>query len=309
MTDDSATSMLQDLVLETLNLGPEARQIARPSGRPPRYHVSGAKGDLVTNRLFAAGASLLLIALPAAAPAADFPAIQARGSLKVIAGEGEQPEMFTFGPAPARPGFEREMLEGFCRLKRLKLEAVPVKSFAERIPALLRGDGDLIMGMVDTPERRKQIDFTVEVIPVRHLVVTRKPAPPVQTIEEFRKKKAGTIRDTTWARETRATGIPESQIEYFADTEPMLEALDAGRVDEVVMTISDFALASTRHPDLEAGLFVGEAQHAAWGVRKGDQKLKAELDAYLDNLRSGASWSRLVVKYFGDKTLTVLGRR
>jgi ABC-type amino acid transport substrate-binding protein len=281
----------------------------RPADGRSRYHVPGAKGDLVVHRLFSAGASLLLIAVPAAAPAADFPAIQARGSLRVIAGEGEQPEMFAFGAAPARPGFEREMLEGFCRLKRLKLEVVPVKTFADRIPALLRGDGDLIMGMVDTPERRKQIDFTAEVLPVRHLVVTRKPAPPVQTVEEFRTKKAGTIRDTTWARETRATGIPESQIEYFADTEPMLEALEAGRVDEVVMTLSDFALASARHPDLEVGLFVGEAQRAAWGVPKADEKLKAELDAYLENLRSGASWSRLVVKYFGDKTLTVLGRR
>jgi ABC-type amino acid transport substrate-binding protein len=44
-------------------------------------------------------------------------------------------------------------------------------------------------------------------------------------------------------------------------------------------------------------------------VRKPDTKLRAELDAYLENLRSGASWNRLIVKYFGEKALTVLGRR
>ena len=217
--------------------------------------------------------------------------------------------MFDFDGDPAKPGLEREMLEGFARLKRLKLEVVPVKAFADRIPALLRGDGDVIVGLVDTAERRKQIDFTAEVLPVRHLVVTHKPATPVKSVEELRKKKVGTIRGTTWARETLAAGVPESQVEYFPDTEPLLSALAAGRVDAVVMTISDFTLAVARHPGLEAGTFLGEAARAAWGLRKQDVKLKAEIDAYIDNLRSGASWNRLVVTYFGEKALTVLGRK
>lgn len=255
------------------------------------------------------GLALLLVAFPVSGSATDLPEIQARGSLRVIAAEGEQPEMFDFDGDPAKPGLEREMLEGFARLKRLKLEVVPVKAFSDRIPALLRGDGDVIVGLVDTAERRKLIDFTAEVLPVRHLVVTHKPAAPVRTVEELRTRKVGTIRSTTWARETLAAGVPESQVEYFPDTEPMLEALAAGRIGAVVMTISDFTLATARHPGLEPGVFVGEASRAAWGVRKQDAKLRAELDAYLENLRSGASWNRLIVKYFGEKALTVLGRR
>jgi ABC-type amino acid transport substrate-binding protein len=249
----------------------------------------------------------ILIAVPASA--VDLPEVQARGTLRVIAAEGEQPEMFDFDGDPAKPGLEREMLEGFASLKRLKLEVVPVKAFADRIPALLRGDGDVIVGLVDTAERRKLIEFTAEVLPVRHLVVTHKPSPPVKSVEELRKKKVGTIRGTTWSRETVAAGVPESQVAYFADTEPLLQALAAGRIDAVVMTISDFTLAMARHPGLEAGTFLGEASQAAWGLRKQDVKLKAELDAYIDNLRSGASWNRLVVTYFGEKALTVLGRK
>ena len=262
-------------------------------------------------RLSPLGLILLSAAVPIARPtsAVDLPEIRARGSLRVIAAEGEQPEMFDFDGDPAKPGLEREMLEGFARLKRLKLEVVPVKAFGERIPALLRGDGDVIVGLVDTAERRKQIDFTAEVLPVRHLVVTQKPATPVKSVEELRKKKVGTIRGTTWARETLAAGVPESQVEYFPDTEPLLSALAAGRIEAAVMTISDFTLAMARHRGLEAGTFLGEASHAAWGLRKQDVKLKAELDAYIDNLRSGASWNRLVVTYFGEKALTVLGRK
>jgi polar amino acid transport system substrate-binding protein len=258
--------------------------------------------------LIGSGLVLLLATLPASASAVDLPEIQARGTLRVIAAEGEQPEMFDFDPDPAKPGLEREMLEGFAGLKRLKLEIVPVKAFAERIPALLRGDGDVVVGLVDTAERRRQIDFTGEVLPVRHVVVTHQPAAPIRSVEELRRKKAGTIRSTTWARETLAAGVPEAQVEYFPDTEPMLQALASGRVEAVVMTVSDFTLAAGRRPGLEAGVFLGEASRAAWGLRKQDPKLKAELDAYLQNLRSGASWNRLIVKYFGEKALTALGR-
>lgn len=253
--------------------------------------------------------SLALARLPGVASAVDLPEIEARGSLRVIAAEGEQPEMFDFDGDPAKPGLEREMLEGFARLKRLNLEVVPVKAFSDRIPALLHGDGDVIVGLVDTIERRKQIDFTAEVLPVRHLVVTHRPGTTVRTVEEFRKRKAGTLRGTTWASETLAAGVPESQVEYFPDTEPMLQALATGRVDAVVMTLSDFTLATGRHPGLEAGVRLGKPARGGWGVRKQDPKLKAELDAYIENLRTGASWNRLVLTYFGEKTLSALGRR
>src|SRR5512140_3016263 len=105
---------------------------------------------------------VVLLACPIAA-VADLPEIQARGTLRVIASEGEQPEMFSFDAA-AKPGLEREMLEGFARLKRLKLELVKVKAFSDRIPALLRGEGDVVTGLVDTPERRKQIAFSAEIL-------------------------------------------------------------------------------------------------------------------------------------------------
>jgi polar amino acid transport system substrate-binding protein len=250
----------------------------------------------------------VVLLLPVAGARADMKEIAARGSLRIVAAEGEQPEMFAFDGG-ARPGLERECLEGFARLKKLKLEVVKVKAFNERIPALLRGEGDVVVGLVDTAERRKQIDFTSEVLPVRHVVVTAQPRKPPATLEDARRLTFGIIPGTTWARETAAAGVAESQTVSFPDTEPMLDALDAGRIDAAIMTISDFTLAAKRHRRLEAGVAVGESGRAAWGIRKADVELKRELDAYLDNLRSGPSWNRLVVVYFGEKALTALGRR
>lgn len=251
-----------------------------------------------------AAAALLL--LPTAARA-DMKEVAARGALRVIAAEGEQPEMFAFDDA-ARPGLERECLAGFARLNKVKLEVVKVGAFNERIPALLRGEGDLVVGLVDTAERRKQIEFTSEVLPVRHVVVTAQPRKPPSSIEDARRLTFGVIRGTSWARETAAAGVAESQMVPFADTEPMLAALEAGRIEAVVMTVSDFTLAAKRHRRIEAGVSVGETGRAAWGLRKSDVELRKALDAYLDNLRSGPSWNRLIVVYFGEKALSALGR-
>jgi ABC-type amino acid transport substrate-binding protein len=147
------------------------------------------------------------------------------------------------------------------------------------------------------------------VLPVRHVVVTASPRKPPATLGEARKLSFGIIHGTTWERETLAAGVPESRTTVFPDTEPMLEALEAGKVEAVVMTISDFTLAAKRHPRLEAGVAVGEQGRAAWGVRKGDVDLRKSLDAYIENLRMGPSWNRLIVIYFGEKALDALGRK
>ncbi len=239
--------------------------------------------------------------------ASDLPEMVERGTLRVIAGAGEQPEMFSFDPDQP-PGFEREMLEGFARLHRIELEVVVVKAFSDRIPALLKGTGDVCMGMIVTPERARKISFTTEVLPARHLVVNHAPRAPIESVEQFRKEKVGVVTATTWAKAAVEAGVPESKAKGFKDTEPMLRALEAGSITATTMSISDFTLAAKRRPGLQAGVFVGAAGSAAWGVRQGDTKLKAAFDEYLINMRRGPSWNRLVVKYFGEKALSVLGR-
>jgi polar amino acid transport system substrate-binding protein len=260
---------------------------------------------MVASRVIAA--AFVLILAPAPGPAFDLAEIRARGSLRIIAGAGEQPEEFSFSPSPD-PGLEREMLEGFARLQHLRLEVLPGKDWDERIPALLRGEGDLIVGLTDTEARRKLIGFTSETIPTRQVVVTQTPHPTVNSVEDFRKERVGVVAATSWAQAAVEAGVPESRIESFTKLEPLLEALKAGRIGATVLSISDFTLAAKRHPGLQAGVFLGPLGHQAWGVRKEDQELTKALDDYLANLRRTASWSRLVVKYFGEQALTVLGR-
>ena len=87
----------------------------------------------------------------------------------------------------------------------------------------------------------------------------------------------------------------------------MTAALRAGAIDAVVLPISEVVVISRDAKGLVAGVTVGPRGKIAWAVRKQDPGLRAALDDYLGNVRRSPSWSRFIVKYFGDQALQVLG--
>jgi ABC-type amino acid transport substrate-binding protein len=249
--------------------------------------------------LIAAG-TVLLSALAAGA-AEPTPGLPAR--LRVLVAADEMPEMFSFAADAGRPGFERELLEGFCRIHGLKLEVVPVADFAEIIPKLQRGEGDLITGIVDTAARRKKVAFTSEVFPVRHLAVTRRPAPAAR-VDDLRALRVGVIPGTSWEQAAVDAGVPRAKRVAFRDSEALLGGLRAGRVDAVVMALLDFALAQKQDGELQAGAFVGPATAAAIAVRPEDGRLLEALNGYLQGMRQARH--ALLFKYLNEEALSLI---
>jgi ABC-type amino acid transport substrate-binding protein len=249
----------------------------------------------------------LLAAGSRAEAAPDLPEIAARGSLRVLVSADEAPEWFALRPALS-PGFERELLEGFGRLHHLKLEPVPVAAFDDIIPALLSGRGDVIAGINVTDQRRKVVAFTAEVMPSRHLVVTRKPRHRVRDEDALRRERVGTVAGTTWAEAARRAGVPAGRLETFESSGQALTALREDRVGAIIVSLADFILYARGDGQLEAGLLLGPPGSAAWAVRPADAALRDALSTYLGNLRRSGSWSRMVIQYFGDDALQLLGR-
>jgi ABC-type amino acid transport substrate-binding protein len=167
----------------------------------------------------------------------------------------------------------------------------------------------VIVAIFDTEDRRRQVAFTAEVMPTHNVAVTLKPAPAVSDLAALKALAAvGAIKGAKPAEEAADAGIPPSALKLFETRDGMLEALRARQVAAVVLPISELALAAREFPDLQAGTTVGPPGRIAWAVRKEDATLRGALDEHLQVVRQGAIWSRLVVKYFGDQALSVLGR-
>ena len=255
-------------------------------------------------RLLAALA--LWVLLPtSAAVAADLPEIQKRGTLRILAVLSAEEGYFVSQRPGAPPGFDMELLEGFARLHKLKVEVIPVSGWAALIPSLHRNKGDLIAGgFTDTESRRKLIAFTVEAFPTRSVVMTRKPAAVIHSVAELKGKRVGTVKGTFMEDELAAAGITD--VDSSTATGGLPDALRAGRVDVAVDGLEAALSAMAKDADLQLGVFLGEPSSLAYGVRHEDQALLKALNEYISNLRRTSTWSRLVVKYFGESAVELL---
>jgi ABC-type amino acid transport substrate-binding protein len=171
---------------------------------------------------------------------------------------------------------------------------------------LQRGEGDVITGIVDTEARRQKVAFTGEVFPVRHMAVTRRPAPVARRIEDLRTLRVGVIPGTTWEQAVVDAGVPKSKRVALHDADALLAALRSGEVEAVVMTVFDFALAKRHDSELEAGTFVGKAAAAAFAVRQSDAQLLEALNGYLQGMQQARH--SLMFKYLSDEALTLIAQ-
>lgn len=241
------------------------------------------------------------------AGAGDLAELRKRGSLRVLAAADEDPVWFSQRGGPA-PGFEREVLEGFARLQKLRFEVVPIARWEEAIPMLLRQDGDLLGGISATPERRLKVDFTIELLPARSVVVTMRPHAPIRSLGALRAARLVIVPNTTWAEALEKAGAPVPRAVRVADISAAVEAIRVGHADATVSGVVDFFIQRRKHRGLEAGLLLGEPLSSAWAVRKSSPELRQALDSYLGQLRRSPNWSRLLVSYFGDDAPAILGR-
>jgi ABC-type amino acid transport substrate-binding protein len=236
----------------------------------------------------------------------DLDEIKARGTLRVLVSADEDPVWFSLA-ANGEPGFDRELLEGFARLHGLALEVVQVPQFEDIIPALLEGRGDVINGINDTEERRKHIAFTREVLPSQHVVITLRPHAVVTTPAQLRDERVGVVTGTTW-EEAAAEHVPQSALVGFADAPALMQALRRGEITATVMTLSDVLPAQRKDPDIQAGTLLGAPISTCWGLRREDSVLRATIDEFLFGTRRSGAWNRLLVKYFEEGALQVLGK-
>ena len=225
--------------------------------------------------------------------------------LRVLVAADEDPEMFSFEPG-SPPGLEREMIESFARLHGLRLEVVPVTNFEQIIPILTAGQGDVILGIVDTEARRAQVGFTEELLPTRHVVATVASRGSVQSVEQLRIQKVGVVTGSSWAEAAAQAGVPANRTVPFVDSRDMVQALLSGQITAVVMEISSLALVQKKHPELRASLFLGPPGRHAWAIRKDDTTLRDQLNQHIRMLKGSGTWGHLLGRYLGPESMALL---
>lgn len=256
------------------------------------------------------GAGTLLLAVPAAADLAE---IKRAGVLRVVAVEGNTPipgkSPFLAVEKGVASGFDAELLAGFTRAQGLKLSVTVLQSWERLVPSVLEGQADVAAGNVtSSDQRRKLIDFTIETLPTRVLLVSYPPAAPILSLAQLGAEKVGVAKGTSPHEVVLAAGISRANLDDSQLPGQLFEALRSGRVRVAAMELMAATEAQRRDPKVQLGLLLGSTGSLGFGVSKDAPRLLEALNAHISGLKSSPNWYRMLIANFGPSAPSVLGR-
>lgn len=226
-------------------------------------------------------------------------------------------------------GFEPELAAELCARAGRRCEMVPW-DWEDVIPALLRGDIDMIMSqMTVTPERAARVRFSAfyattptvfaarrdsglaGLVTLRRLDLDDDTPERADTLAQMRDalagRRIGVHVETTQERLMREVlGLRDELVLYRSEEEKWAD-LAAGRIDALADNATVHSVMIARHggPGRDIVLFgplvsggpVGRGQ--AVGMRPGDAGLHAAVDRALADVRRDGTLSVLAIRWFG----------
>src|SRR5262245_13799740 len=229
---------------------------------------------------------LAALALSATHPiaAAEPPPSSTRPLLWGTDAEGGAPYIFKDPKDPTHNiGFEVEIV---AEIEKQLGQPIVVQQYAysSLILGLQRGDFDFGMnGLEVTPDRAEKVLFSVPYYVFREQLVVRKGETRLRDLDGCRKIDCtvGTLEDTAADRLLHDRGIRATM--YDGVVEPYRD-LALGRIDAVLLDLPIAIYYAKPNPDLE---FAGEPMaRGTYAImfQKGNEALKARIDAALENL-------------------------
>jgi len=182
---------------------------------------------------------------------------------------------------------QHEAAEAFARSEGLEPELVPVPRFADMIPAVLEGRGDVIAAnLTITDKRRKQIAFSVPLTTVRQQVLVAQDTDGIQRAQDLAGRRVMVERDSSfWERleglQRKYPGIElVARPDGYSD-EQELDAVARGEVDASIRdsNVGDMYLAYRE--DLKLAFELPGTDAIAWGLRPDAPKLRAALNQFM----------------------------
>ncbi len=223
--------------------------------------------------------------------------------------EAQYPPFESKAPNGDLQGFDIDVGNAVCQTAKLSCKWVET-SFDGLIPALKGRKFDAINSAMNATEQRRQaIDFTAIIYRVPTQLIARNGSGLLPTPEALRGKRVGVLQGSIQETYAKAHWEPAGvAIVAYQDQNQAYADLVAGRVDGTLVLAPAGQRGFLSRPDGKDFGFVGQpvrddrilGSGVAFGLRKGDDALKARLNAAISKLKSEGMVKSLGQKYFGD---------
>ncbi|MFN2598816.1 MAG: substrate-binding periplasmic protein, partial [Pyrinomonadaceae bacterium] len=191
-------------------------------------------------------------------------------------------------------GYEVEIADALAKAMGRRAVFVPT-DWETIVQALQRGAFDVVLdGLEPTEDRARQILFSKPYYVFNLQLTVRKGETRIGSLEDCRHRVVGTLSNTAASRLMEKQGIP---FRGYADPVGAYRDLELGRIDAVLMDVPMEMFYARSNPRLKPA---GEPFYKGvyvLGLRKGDEKLKAEVDAAVDKIVNDGSLETILRKW------------
>jgi polar amino acid transport system substrate-binding protein len=199
---------------------------------------------------------------------------------------------------PAHPdkyiGYELEMVEAVAEAMNRRPEFVPT-DWETIVTSLQRGEFDVVVnGLEPTGDRARVILFSKPYYIFQLQLTVRKSETRIHTLEDCRTHTVGTLGNTAASRLLEKEGIP---FRGYADPVGAYRDLELGRLDAVLMDNPAEMFYARSNPRLKPAGEPFQRGVYVVGLRKGDEALKAEVDAGIDKILRDGTLERILRKW------------
>jgi polar amino acid transport system substrate-binding protein len=208
---------------------------------------------------------------------------------------GGAPYVYTDPSNPEQyVGYEKEMVDALARAMNRRAELVPT-DWETIVSALQRGTFDIIVnGLEPTADRAQQISFSKPYYLFQLQLTVRAQDDRIKSLADCRGRLVGTLANTAASRL-----LESERMAYrgYADPVGAYRDLELGRIDAVLMDVPMEMFYARPNPRLKpAGAPFHKGVYVI-GLRKGDEALRAEVDAAIDAIMRDGTLERILRKW------------
>jgi len=267
-------------------------------------------GGNTMQRLFMALATVpaLILALAAPAAADRLDDVKARG--KLVVGVSDTTPPFTFKKDGVHVGYDIDVVRAVARRLGLTVDTVSLSS-AERIPMLKEGKLDFVAtSMTRTPERLKDVDFSVIYFVTPHAVIVKKSS-GIASVHHLAGKKASSASTSTAGGNLKEV-VPSIEIVYVPDYAIAYAMLKDGKVDAFPTDESVLRAIVQQDGNPNDYLFLPDftkSRNVGFALKKDEPRFKDAINRALLDLETSGEAAKIFDAWFGPDSKEPMARK
>jgi len=212
----------------------------------------------------------------------DLPGIRQQGVLRLIAPRFDGPDSLTQAGIPEL-AYE-SIAEDLAHALGVEARWHYVDGFAELIPALNGGRGDLIVtNLTITEPRQQKVNFTTPINKISEVLITHRQK-SIESVETLGNTEIAVPEGTAYLETLENLELGEARIKVLDRSNSNSDLLDGLAAGDYGATLLDSDIARSlipAYPDLKIAFTINPRRDIAWATRKKNPELLSAVNQFL----------------------------